>query len=99
MFDIDLFKLHNDDFGQEAGDIILSEFEKYYLTHLRAEDVAYRYGGHEFVLILLETSSNDIYSRLEELQEGIKQMGGLFKGKALGKIAVSFGAAFYHRSR
>jgi GGDEF domain-containing protein len=52
MLDLDHFKRVNDEFGHDAGDALLRELGNLLLRNLRREDVACRYGGEEFVLVL-----------------------------------------------
>ncbi len=55
LFDIDHFKLVNDNYGHPAGDLVLVEFARRLLEGLRAGDIAGRWGGEEFLLILPRT--------------------------------------------
>ncbi|MEQ9207379.1 MAG: diguanylate cyclase [Phycisphaerales bacterium] len=59
MIDIDNFKSVNDTFGHPAGDAVISGMSNLLLTHLRASDIACRYGGEEFALILPDTTPDD----------------------------------------
>jgi len=95
MLDIDHFKQFNDGFGHEAGDIILNTLGNYFLSHMRADDIACRFGGEEFILILPDTSLNIIYARAEELREGVKKMAMVHKGKPLGNITISAGLSLF----
>ena len=52
MLDLDHFKRFNDTFGHDAGDAILREVGKLLGTNFRGEDIACRYGGDEFTVIL-----------------------------------------------
>ena len=52
MLDIDHFKVINDTFGHAAGDALLAELGRILRENLRKSDIACRYGGDEFVLIL-----------------------------------------------
>ncbi len=52
MFDIDKFKLINDKYGHEAGDIVLKTFGGILLNSMRKDDIVCRYGGEEFVVYL-----------------------------------------------
>jgi diguanylate cyclase len=52
FFDIDNFKKHNDTFGHPEGDYVLKKVADAMKAALRAEDVATRYGGEEFTVIL-----------------------------------------------
>jgi two-component system cell cycle response regulator len=55
LFDIDHFKHVNDTFGHPAGDLVLVEFARRMTDELRAGDIAGRWGGEEFLLILPRT--------------------------------------------
>lgn len=54
--DLDHFKRLNDTFGHPAGDIVLQGFSSVLNTQLRSYDIACRYGGEEFAIILPEAS-------------------------------------------
>ena len=60
MLDIDHFKRFNDTYGHEAGDLVLQEVGKFLRQHIRHEDIACRYGGEEFLLILPEATSEAV---------------------------------------
>lgn len=59
LFDIDHFKRVNDTYGHPAGDLVLTEFARRLTNGLRAGDVAGRWGGEEFLLILPRTGITD----------------------------------------
>ena len=65
MFDIDNFKEFNDSFGHEAGDVTLQNLCQVLKALIRSEDVACRYGGDEFVLILPDSSAELAAQRAE----------------------------------
>ena len=52
MLDIDHFKKVNDIYGHQAGDMVIRELARRMMTNLRDEDIFFRYGGEEFVVIL-----------------------------------------------
>lgn len=52
MIDVDHFKSFNDKYGHETGDNVLAQIGKWLLENTRKEDVACRYGGEEFIIIL-----------------------------------------------
>jgi diguanylate cyclase (GGDEF)-like protein len=56
MLDVDHFKRFNDTFGHEAGDLLLQELGNFLQTSIRKSDIACRYGGEEFLLMLPESS-------------------------------------------
>ncbi len=72
LADLDNFKQLNDAFGHAAGDAVLRRIGRFLGGAVRGEDIACRYGGEEFVVILPKASLDDTYRRAEGLREGIK---------------------------
>jgi len=72
MADLDHFKDLNDAFGHAAGDATLRRIGQFLGGAVRGEDVACRFGGEEFVVILPKASLADTQRRAEALREGIK---------------------------
>jgi diguanylate cyclase (GGDEF)-like protein len=72
LADLDNFKQLNDAFGHAAGDAVLRRIGRFLAGAVRGEDIACRFGGEEFVLILPKASLDDAYRRAEALREGIK---------------------------
>jgi diguanylate cyclase (GGDEF)-like protein len=93
LLDIDRFKAFNDTFGHEAGDAVLAALGGLLRGVLRAGDVACRYGGEEFVLILLAASLADAQRRAEEIREAIRTLHVFHAGRPLGAISCSMGVA------
>ena len=93
LFDIDHFKKFNDTHGHGAGDEVLREISKYLQASTRAEDMACRYGGEEFVLIMTEANREDAFERAEGLRKGIKDLDINYRGTALNKVTISIGIA------
>ena len=73
MLDLDHFKRYNDNFGHNAGDQALAAVGEMLLRSVRAEDIACRFGGEEFTLILPECSLSQATVRAEEIRERVKQ--------------------------
>ena len=95
MLDLDHFKAFNDTFGHEAGDVLLRELGALLKRSIRGGDVACRFGGEEFVLILPEAALEIAQRRAEELREKTRQLSVIHRGQALGIITVSLGVAAY----
>lgn len=95
MMDLDHFKTFNDRFGHEAGDILLRALGGLLKKHTRGGDVACRYGGEEFALILPDISIDDAQLRAEQLREEIKSIQIKFHEETLQAITLSLGAAIF----
>jgi diguanylate cyclase (GGDEF)-like protein/PAS domain S-box-containing protein len=72
LADLDNFKQLNDAFGHAAGDEVLRRIGRFLGAVVRGEDIACRFGGEEFVIILPKASLDDTRHRAEALREGIK---------------------------
>ncbi|MEW6492886.1 MAG: diguanylate cyclase [Cyanobacteriota bacterium] len=95
VIDIDHFKQFNDTFGHEAGDAVLREVGHFLRTNIRSSDIACRYGGEEFLLILPEASLEATRQRAEQLREGVKKLMVQYRHQTLGAIAISVGVACF----
>ncbi|MEO1701861.1 MAG: PleD family two-component system response regulator [Pseudomonadota bacterium] len=69
--DIDHFKQVNDTYGHEAGDDVLREFARRLRASVRGIDLACRYGGEEFVIVMPDTSAILAQDVAERLREGV----------------------------
>ena len=95
MVDIDHFKYFNDKHGHEAGDTLLKALGTYLRTSVRADDIACRYGGEEFTLILPDLTRETAIMRAEAIRAGIEQLRVNYRGLELGKISLSIGVALF----
>jgi diguanylate cyclase (GGDEF)-like protein len=95
MLDIDHFKAFNDTHGHEAGDALLQSVGSIMQRSVRAEDIACRYGGEEFTLILPEASLPDAALRAEHIRQAISHLNIQYHRQQLGRITVSAGVAIY----
>lgn len=71
MFDADHFKSVNDTFGHPAGDVVLQDIAKLILGSCRQTDIACRYGGEEFALIMPDTPPEDGLAVCERIREAV----------------------------
>lgn len=92
MFDLDHFKLLNDNYGHQGGDQVLIELAKNVTSMLRLGDVFGRYGGEEFAIILPETDINGASELAGRLQKSINQANIVFQKNCI-KTSVSIGVA------
>jgi diguanylate cyclase (GGDEF)-like protein len=72
MLDIDLFKAYNDIYGHLVGDEVLRRIGGYIDSSIRSIDLAFRYGGEEFTIILPETRLDDAYRVAERIRKTIE---------------------------
>ena len=95
MIDLDHFKRFNDSFGHDAGDLVLTRVAQLLMAHIRGSDIACRYGGEEFVLVLPDTTLEGAQRRAEEIRAAVKELQLRHRGKPLGPITVSLGLALF----
>lgn len=94
ILDIDNFKKINDTYGHQNGDKVLSTLAEVTQTHLRCYDIAVRYGGEEFVLVLPGTSltgGEEVAERLRQEVEAMSFMPPLDKLS----VTISLGVALF----
>lgn len=72
FIDVDDFKGFNDRYGHVAGDMLLSELGELIKTLIRASDIAVRYGGEEFCVILPETDKQGAVELAERIRERVE---------------------------
>ncbi|MEI9932368.1 MAG: diguanylate cyclase [Rhizomicrobium sp.] len=72
IMDIDYFKSVNDTYGHDIGDEVLREFAKRIGANIRGIDLACRYGGEEFVVVMPETDASFAFAVAERLRKSIE---------------------------
>lgn len=95
MLDVDDFKRFNDTWGHAAGDEILRELGSLLLRQVRGEDIACRYGGDEFILILPDASREVTGERAELICDDAKKFHLQFEGQSLPAVTLSLGVAAF----
>ncbi|MEX0900850.1 MAG: diguanylate cyclase [Gammaproteobacteria bacterium] len=91
MLDIDLFKAVNDVHGHHVGDRVLCALAEDFRKRLRATDIACRWGGEEFLVILPDTDRAGALQVLDELRIGIGR-----ERRGIPQFTVSVGIAEYN---
>src|SRR5205809_2878978 len=95
MLDIDHFKRFNDSFGHEAGDLVLRELAGALGRSTRGSDVASRYGGEEFLVLLPECPFDAALRRAERMREDVAKLELRYDDRPLGPVTVSLGVAVF----
>ncbi|HVN07476.1 MAG TPA: diguanylate cyclase [Patescibacteria group bacterium] len=95
MLDLDQFKPFNDAHGHEAGDALLRSFGRFIQKNTRGEDIACRYGGDEFVILLVDADLEVARRRAEELREGFSRMVVRHLNHKLDSVSFSMGVAAF----
>ncbi len=95
MLDLDHFKAFNDEFGHDAGDTVLKHLATVLGSHIRKEDVACRYGGEEFLVIMPDASHEEACTRAESIRMKVAELSVVHSGKRLPQLTVSIGVATY----
>lgn len=93
MMDVDRFKEYNDRHGHLKGDKVLMAVSDFLLRNLRRNDILARYGGDEFVFVLLETPPDGAGVTLGRLQERMKKWLQESLEEFEPAISLSFGLA------
>lgn len=94
FLDLDHFKRINDTYGHDAGDVVLQSLGTFLKTHTRGHDVACRYGGEEFLLVMADAPLEVARQRAEALREGIGSLAIEHKTQSVA-ITASFGVAAF----
>lgn len=83
LIDLDLFKHINDEYGHDAGDHVLREFAAAMQSLIRQTDVAARWGGEEFLILLTDTSLLPALTLAERLRQKVARHDFSFAGKTM----------------
>jgi len=92
MLDIDHFKKFNDTWGHLAGDAVLKEVARAVREAIRLEDMAARFGGEEFSVLLIQCDPDMGFLIGERIREAVSDRKVLYDGQEL-SVTVSIGVA------
>ena len=92
MFDIDHFKKVNDTYGHQAGDEVIRLTADLLVKNKRTTDIAGRYGGEEYVVILLDTTGQNSLTFTERVRKDIEAQVVTHDGRDI-KYTISLGIA------
>jgi diguanylate cyclase (GGDEF)-like protein/PAS domain S-box-containing protein len=95
LADVDYFKRINDTYGHAAGDAILRKLGEVLRENVRSEDVASRYGGDEFIILLPEASCEVTKNRAEKLLEIVRQAIIRFNEETFKSVTISAGVSVF----
>lgn len=94
MIDIDYFKKYNDNYGHLEGDKILKDVADTIKKSCKSTDFVSRYGGEEFIIILLKTEKSDVISIIERIQKNIHDLNLEHKySEVSDRITLSIGVS------
>jgi diguanylate cyclase (GGDEF)-like protein len=98
MLDIDRFKDVNDQYGHKAGDQVLSAVAAGLKQSLRPADVAGRYGGDEFIILVSGATSDQCFKVAERIRRAVAQQT-FHIGKSIVGVTISLGLAWTNPER
>lgn len=94
MIDVDHFKSYNDLYGHMAGDTCLRAIADVINAHAsRAGDVAARFGGEEFSVLMSDTGETEAVNVAEAVLAGIQALDLPHAGSSRGRVTISAGVA------
>ncbi len=97
FIDLDYFKVVNDEYGHLCGSKVLKEVATLLNSRIRAIDMAFRYGGDEFIVLMPETNKRSARIVAKKLREAIKEHIFLTENGINHRLTASFGVATYPR--
>ena len=94
LCDLDHFKKINDKYGHDCGDEVLKKVAETFTSTLRQQDLISRWGGEEFLIVLLETDRKNSYDVAEKVRKNIENLKIKCLDKAI-KITITIGISEY----
>ncbi|RTL35466.1 MAG: sensor domain-containing diguanylate cyclase [Rhodocyclaceae bacterium] len=94
LIDVDHFKQVNDGHGHQIGDLVLQELGRLLAREARQQDVACRFGGEEFVMLLPGLPESAAHERAEQWRQGFSDLGQA-RDDLPGPLSLSIGVALF----
>ena len=94
MVDIDYFKLINDNYGHDIGDIAIKTIANTLIDVVESKDVVIRFGGEEFIVVLLECDEVKLHETAEKIRIAFSQQQIQAKSETFSKT-VSIGTSLF----
>ena len=95
MFDIDFFKKFNDTYGHDCGDYVLKTVADTIKNGIRAQDLASRYGGEEFTVMLYNTDKDTAFKIAERIRKKIEGLKLKYNGNKV-SLTISIGLSTFN---
>ncbi len=95
MFDIDFFKKFNDTYGHACGDYVLKKVAEIISDSIREGDLASRYGGEEFTVLLCNAGKDEAMLVAERIRKRIEQTTVFYEGHNM-QITISGGISVFN---
>jgi diguanylate cyclase (GGDEF)-like protein len=95
MADLDHFKIFNDRYGHEMGDLLLKALSTLMRSTIRVEDIVCRYGGEEFLIILPSASLDDAHRRALQINKAVSQISFEHNGQLVKDVTISAGVSAF----
>jgi diguanylate cyclase (GGDEF)-like protein len=92
FFDIDYFKIINDTYGHDAGDVILKSVGELFKRYTREVDIVGRYGGEEFIVVLPNIDLTGAIKFANKIRKIIKSNRFIYKGERI-DVSISGGVS------
>ncbi len=95
MLDVDHFKRFNDEFGHDAGDLVLKEISRLLKETLRRGDIVCRYGGEELAVLMPHSPADQAKLRMDFIRQKISDLRLFHLDRPLGVLTVSIGIGVF----
>ncbi|MBQ1197991.1 MAG: GGDEF domain-containing protein [Spirochaetaceae bacterium] len=94
MLDIDFFKKFNDTYGHACGDFVLQKVSRSIFDSIRGQDLAGRYGGEEFVVMLYNTDAEAAMMVAERIRKNIAEQELVYENNKM-SLTISIGVSVF----